>query len=54
LIALFVDISPTWITASLSATLIASSLIWWQLNQLEHKFYQGKETPARNLPGKQK
>ncbi len=54
LIGLFVDISPTWITASLSATLIASSLIWWQLNQLEHKFYQGRETPARNLPGKQK
>ena len=49
LISLFINISPTWTAISLSATLLVSGVTWWQLNKLERKFYQGVETPPRNL-----
>ena len=52
LITLLIDISPTKIIISLSATLLVSSLTWWQLHKLEQKFYQGRETPPRNLAAK--
>ena len=42
------------IAVGLSGTLLMFSLIWWQLNKIEAKFYLGKETPPRNLPGKKK
>nr|WP_319422923.1 hypothetical protein [Pleurocapsa sp. FMAR1] len=50
-ISLFVEIPSTWSAISLSASLLISSLAWWQLNKLENKFYHGVETPPRNLPG---
>ena len=50
-ISLFVGIPSTWSIISLSATLLISSLAWWQLNKFENKFYHGVEIPPRNLPG---
>lgn len=41
-------ISTAWLSYSLSAISLLSSLIWWQLCRLERKFYQGIEIPARN------
>ena len=52
LLSLLVTFPANWIAVSLSITLLVFSLIWWQLNKLERKFYRGKETPPRNLPGK--
>ena len=49
LASLFISISANQIAVSLSTTLIISSIIWWQLNKLERKFYKGVETPPRNL-----
>ena len=51
LLSLLVTFPANWTAVSLSMTLLISSLIWWQLNKLERKFYRGKETPPRNLPG---
>ena len=48
LISLFMTIPSAWTAITLSATLLISSLTWWQLNQLERKFYQGEEIPPRN------
>ena len=50
-ISLFVEIPSTWSVISLSATLLISSLAWWQLNKFENKFYRGVEIPPRNLSG---
>ena len=52
LLSLWVTFSANPTAASLSITLLICSLIWWQLNKLERKFYRGTETPPRNLPGK--
>jgi len=49
LASLLISISATSIAVSLSTTLIISSITWWQLDRLERKFYQGVETPPRNL-----
>jgi phenylpropionate dioxygenase-like ring-hydroxylating dioxygenase large terminal subunit len=50
LLSLFMPLSPTVITISLSTTLILASLTWWQLNKLEARFYRGKDIPPRNKP----
>ena len=52
LLSLFSAIDSTQMAITLSATLLIFSFIWWQLNKLEQKFYRGKQTPPRNLPGK--
>ena len=49
LLSLWITIPNSGTVISLSATLIISSIVWWQLNKLEHKFYYGVETPPRNL-----
>lgn len=49
ILTLFFTISSVWLTLALSATLLISSLAWWQLNKFEGKFYRGVETPPRNL-----
>lgn len=49
LISLFTSISSAGTAVILSTSLIVSSLIWWQLHKLERKFYQGIETPPRNI-----
>ena len=53
LLSLFIDISAPWTVASLAASLLISSLTWWQLNKLERKFYRGVEIPPRNLKNKE-
>ena len=53
LLSLFIDISSPWTVASLAASLLISSLTWWQLNKLERKFYRGVEIPPRNLKNKE-
>ncbi|MGF1541984.1 MAG: Rieske 2Fe-2S domain-containing protein [Pleurocapsa sp.] len=50
-LTLFFAISPTVIAVSLSSSLIITSVTWWQLDQLEQKFYRGRDIPPRNLPG---
>ena len=50
LMSLFFALPSTWGVIGLSATLLISSLVWWQLNKLEQKFYQGQDIPPRNLP----
>jgi hypothetical protein len=37
---------------SLSSMLLISLMLWFSLNQLEKKFYQGNAIPPRNLPDK--
>jgi hypothetical protein len=37
---------------SLSSILLISLMLWFSLNQLEKKFYQGNPIPPRNLPDK--
>jgi hypothetical protein len=37
---------------SLSSILLTSVILWFSLNQLEKKFYQGNLIPPRNLPNK--
>lgn len=37
---------------SLSGILLISLMLWFSLNQLEKKFYQGNAIPPRNLPDK--
>jgi uncharacterized RDD family membrane protein YckC len=37
---------------SLSSILLISLILWFSLNQLEKKFYQGNPIPPRNLPDK--
>jgi phenylpropionate dioxygenase-like ring-hydroxylating dioxygenase large terminal subunit len=54
LLSIFITLPSNLIAAGLSSTLLVFSLIWWQLNKIEQKFYLGKETPPRNLPGKKK
>ena len=49
LLSVSIAISATQIAVILPITLLISSIIWWQLNKLEQKFYRGKETPPRNL-----
>jgi phenylpropionate dioxygenase-like ring-hydroxylating dioxygenase large terminal subunit len=49
LLSLIMTLSSSLIAISLSGTLLLFSLIWWQLHKIERKFYQGKETPPRNL-----
>ena len=49
LLSLLITIGDLKIAISLSATLLISSIVWWQLNKLERKFYYGVETPPRNL-----
>jgi hypothetical protein len=49
IISLFTVVSPTITAISFSATLLISSLTWWQLTKLEQKFYQGRIIPPRNL-----
>ena len=48
ILVLVIAISNSWIAISLSASLLVSSIIWWQLNKIEQKFYYGVETPPRN------
>ena len=36
----------------LSSTLLISIMLWFSLNQLKQKFYQGNAIPPRNLPDK--
>ena len=52
IISLSINISDSRTAITLSTSLLVSSLVWWQLSKLEHKFYQGIETPPRNLPSK--
>ena len=52
LISLFLEIDSNQMAITLSATLLIFSVIWWQINRLEQKFYRGTEIPPRNLPGK--
>jgi phenylpropionate dioxygenase-like ring-hydroxylating dioxygenase large terminal subunit len=54
LLSIFMTLPSNLIAVGLSGTLLVFSLIWWQLNKIEAKFYLGKETPPRNLPGKKK
>ncbi|MEN9519237.1 MAG: hypothetical protein RLZZ381_1825, partial [Cyanobacteriota bacterium] len=54
LLSIFMTLPSNLIAAGLSGTLLIFSFIWWQLNKIEQKFYLGKLTPPRNLPGKQK
>ncbi|MEN9567870.1 MAG: hypothetical protein RLZZ69_3066 [Cyanobacteriota bacterium] len=54
LLSIFMTLPSNLIAAGLSGTLLIFSFIWWQLNKIEQKFYLGKETPPRNLPGKKK
>ena len=54
LLSLAIAIPTNSIVFALSATLLVSSLIWWQLNKIQQKFYLGQTTPPRNLPGKKK
>ena len=54
LLSLSIDIPTNSIVFGLSGTLLVFASIWWQLNKIEQKFYLGKITPPRNLPGKQK
>ena len=49
ILSLFIAISNSAIAIALSTSLLVSSLVWWQLNKLERKFYHGVETPPRNL-----
>jgi phenylpropionate dioxygenase-like ring-hydroxylating dioxygenase large terminal subunit len=49
LLSLIMALPSNLIAISLSGTLLLLSLIWWQLSKIERKFYQGKETPPRNL-----
>lgn len=49
LLSLFITLPSNLIAIGLSGTLLLFSLIWWQLNQIEPKFYLGKEIPPRNL-----
>lgn len=51
-VSIYINISHPLAAIILSTSLILSSLGWWQLNKLERKFYQGIETPPRNLPSK--
>jgi hypothetical protein len=37
---------------SLSSILLISLVLWFSLNQLKQKFYQGNAIPPRNLPDK--
>jgi phenylpropionate dioxygenase-like ring-hydroxylating dioxygenase large terminal subunit len=54
LLSIFIILPSNFTAISLSGTLLVFSLIWWQLHKIEQKFYLGKDTPPRNLPGKQK
>ena len=54
LLSLFITLPSNAIAIALSSTLLIFSFIWWQFDQIEQKFYLGRETPPRNLPGKQK
>lgn len=47
--SLLTPISSIWKVASLSGTLLVSSLTWWQLDKLKQKFDQGNAIPPRNL-----
>ena len=49
LLSLFIALPATSTAIILSTTLLISSLLWWQLNKIERKFYYGIETPPRNL-----
>ena len=49
ILALSTGVSNAWIAISLSGSLLISSLIWWQLNKFEQRFYRGQEIPPRNL-----
>ena len=40
--------SIVWLAYVTSATALFSSFAWWQLSQLERKFFEGIEIPARN------
>jgi len=52
LLSLLINIPSPWAASILSTSLILSSLIFWQTSKLERKFYQGIETPPRNLSSK--
>ena len=54
LLSLVISIPNNLVVFALSGTLLLFSLIWWQLNKIEQKFYRGQTTPPRNLPGKPK
>lgn len=48
LLSIFVTLPGPGIAVAF-AILLISILAWWQLDRLEQKFYQGGETPPRNL-----
>ena len=47
--ALWLGKSAIWTIGGLSGMALVAAIGWWKLNQLEQKFYKGKEIPPRNL-----